>query len=86
MTIKSAKLADLYKDYECFHRDVTALPAFARSGGVTAIGESAFSVWIHPVNRVMAGALLSILPILALYLFTQRYFVESVERTGIAGD
>jgi len=38
------------------------------------------------VNRVMAGALLSILPILALYLFTQRYFVESVERTGIAGD
>jgi len=38
------------------------------------------------VNRVMAGTLLSILPILALYLFTQRYFVESVERTGIAGD
>ncbi|WP_314586719.1 carbohydrate ABC transporter permease [Paenibacillus terrigena] len=38
------------------------------------------------VNRVMAGALLSILPLLALYLFAQRHFVESVERTGIAGD
>lgn len=38
------------------------------------------------VNRVMAGALLSILPILLLYLLAQRHFVESVERTGIAGD
>jgi multiple sugar transport system permease protein len=37
-------------------------------------------------NRVMAGALLTILPMFILYLFTQRYFVESVERTGIAGD
>jgi len=37
-------------------------------------------------NRVMAGALMTILPILVLYLFTQRYFVESVERTGIAGE
>lgn len=41
-----------------------------------------------PTNneKVMAGALLSILPLLILYLFTQRYFVESVERTGIAGE
>lgn len=37
-------------------------------------------------NRIMAGALLTILPMLILYLFTQRYFVESVERAGIAGD
>lgn len=37
-------------------------------------------------NRVMAGSILLILPILLLYLFTQRYFVESVERTGIAGE
>jgi multiple sugar transport system permease protein len=37
-------------------------------------------------NRMMAGALMMLLPILLLYLFTQRYFVESVERTGIAGD
>jgi multiple sugar transport system permease protein len=38
------------------------------------------------VNRVMAGALLTILPMLILYLFTQRYFVESAERAGIAGE
>lgn len=37
-------------------------------------------------NRVMAGAMLTILPMLILYLFTQRYFVESVERAGIAGE
>lgn len=41
-----------------------------------------------PTNyeKLMAGAVLSILPMLALYLFAQRYFVEGVERTGIAGE
>ena len=28
---------------------------------------------------------LVILPLLILYLFMQRYFVESIERTGIVG-
>lgn len=37
-------------------------------------------------NRNMAGALLTILPLILLYGFAQRYFIESVERTGIAGD
>ncbi len=32
-----------------------------------------------------AGMILVILPLLILYLFVQRYFVESVERTGIVG-
>lgn len=32
-----------------------------------------------------AGALLSILPPLVIYIFTQRYFTESIERTGIVG-
>ncbi|MCJ8012600.1 M60 family metallopeptidase [Paenibacillus sp. KQZ6P-2] len=56
MTIKSAKLTDLYKDYERFHCDVAALPAFVRSGGVTAIGESAFPVWIHPESNPIIAA------------------------------
>lgn len=34
----------------------------------------------------MAGTLLSILPLLILYSFLQRYFVESIEKTGIAGE
>jgi len=32
-----------------------------------------------------AGEMLFIAPVLILYLFVQRYFVESVERTGIVG-
>jgi multiple sugar transport system permease protein len=32
-----------------------------------------------------AGAILVILPMLIFYIFTQRFFVESVERTGIIG-
>lgn len=31
------------------------------------------------------GILLAILPLIILYLFVQRYFVESIERTGIVG-
>lgn len=33
----------------------------------------------------MAGNVLTILPLLILYFFAQRYFVESVDRTGITG-
>jgi multiple sugar transport system permease protein len=36
-------------------------------------------------GTIMASALLVILPLLVLYLFTQRYFVESIERTGLIG-
>jgi len=44
-----------------------------------------------PVNRInesirMAGTLLTIAPLLLLYLVTQRQFVESVETTGITGE
>lgn len=38
------------------------------------------------LNQVMAAVILTILPILILYLFVQRHFVESVERSGIAGE
>jgi multiple sugar transport system permease protein len=34
-------------------------------------------------GTIMAATLLVILPLLILYLFTQRYFVESIERTGL---
>ncbi|WP_199621610.1 carbohydrate ABC transporter permease [Paenibacillus alkalitolerans] len=37
-------------------------------------------------NQIMAAVLLTILPVLILYLFVQRHFVESVERAGIAGE
>lgn len=38
------------------------------------------------MNQIMAGVVITILPMLILYLIAQRHFVESVERTGIAGD
>jgi len=34
---------------------------------------------------VYAGVLLAIAPILTLYMFLQRYFVEGLERSGIVG-
>ncbi|GFR38618.1 transporter [Insulibacter thermoxylanivorax] len=38
------------------------------------------------MNQIMAGVVITILPMLILYLAAQRHFVESVERTGIAGE
>lgn len=34
---------------------------------------------------MMGGVLITILPLLVLYVFTQRFFTESIERTGIVG-
>ena len=42
----------------------------------------------NPLNSrmfIQAGALITIAPLLILYLFTQRFFTESIERTGIVG-
>jgi len=36
-------------------------------------------------GTIMTAALLVVLPLLVLYVFTQRYFVESIERTGLIG-
>ncbi|UVI31504.1 carbohydrate ABC transporter permease [Paenibacillus spongiae] len=39
----------------------------------------------HTSLYLNTGTLMGILPIFILYLFAQRYFVESVERTGLVG-
>jgi multiple sugar transport system permease protein len=42
----------------------------------------------NPLNSrmfIQAGALITIAPLLILYLFTQKFFTESIERTGIVG-
>lgn len=36
-------------------------------------------------NYLMAGAVMSILPILAIYAFLQRYFVRGIAMTGLGG-
>ena len=35
--------------------------------------------------RLLAGCLLVILPLIVLYIFLQKYFTDSIERTGIVG-
>lgn len=37
------------------------------------------------ITQTMASAMLAILPILVIYIILQRYFTESIERTGIVG-
>lgn len=37
------------------------------------------------VTRIQAGSLLTIGPVLILYLILQKYFVESIDKTGIVG-
>jgi multiple sugar transport system permease protein len=39
----------------------------------------------HVAMIVDTGILLAIIPLIVMYLFVQRYFVESVERTGVVG-
>lgn len=37
------------------------------------------------IPQIQSAAILSILPLLTMYVFLQRYFTESIERTGIVG-
>ncbi len=37
------------------------------------------------INLLMAGAVITIIPILILYLFTQKQFTESIARSGLKG-
>ncbi len=37
------------------------------------------------LTRIQAACLIAILPLLILYIFTQKYFTESIENTGITG-
>ena len=37
------------------------------------------------ITRMQAGSVLAVAPLLIIYIFLQRYFTESIERTGIVG-
>ncbi|MFA5471163.1 MAG: carbohydrate ABC transporter permease [Acholeplasmataceae bacterium] len=55
------------------------------TGGLDLIGQD---VWANPVFLALisnVSALLMMLPLLIMYLFVQKQFVESIERTGIVG-
>lgn len=53
--------------------------------------ESMYPVTENSPNKInegikMAGTMISILPLLIVYFFLQRYFVESVDKSGITGE
>lgn len=53
--------------------------------------DSIYSAWEASPNRLnealrMAGTVLAISPLMIIYLFLQKYFVESVDRSGITGE
>ncbi len=55
------------------------------TGGLDLIGQN---VWENPLFLALisnVSALLMMLPLLIMYLFVQKQFVESIERTGIVG-
>jgi multiple sugar transport system permease protein len=55
------------------------------TGGLDLIGQD---VWENPLFLALisnVAALLMMLPLLVMYLFVQKQFVESIERTGIVG-
>jgi multiple sugar transport system permease protein len=55
------------------------------TGGLDLIGQN---IWENPMFTSLisnVAALLMMLPLLIMYLFVQKQFVESIERTGIVG-
>ena len=67
-----------------FMRQSKILPVLLRdfngtTSDATAIDQVSLSL------QAYAGILFLVIPLLILYLFTQRYFVESVERSGLVG-
>jgi ABC-type glycerol-3-phosphate transport system permease component len=70
--------AYLYPLFVARREDVMTLPvALATLQG----GPRALTEW----NIVMAGAVVAVLPILIVYLFAQRWFVQGVVSSGIKG-
>lgn len=63
--------------------DLISLKLTTLAGYLSTIGE------IYDPNHVdlivNAGVLFSILPVILIYIFLQRYFVEGIERSGIVG-
>ncbi|OZB94309.1 carbohydrate ABC transporter permease [Paenibacillus sp. XY044] len=62
--------------------------ADAQMGQMAQSVSSSQAIGMPPtlMNQIMAAVMLTIIPILLLYLFVQRYFVESIENSGIAGE
>lgn len=80
---------DLYTSSMLFNSDVLPITAmlntFHSNLSVVLSAQSLENSVSVGRAAVSAGALLTVIPPLVLYIFTQRFFVESIERTGIVG-
>jgi len=73
---------------ELMANSVAALPANVNQQLPRLLGFVATEARADPNHVAMivdTGILMAIAPLIILYLFVQRYFVESVERTGVVG-
>lgn len=73
-----------YYHASMFMPNKTLTIAMSAVGSLMQAEDTVFNPWAH-VAVMQAGCLLVVLPPLVVYLFMQRFFVESVERTGITG-
>ncbi|ALS23379.1 carbohydrate ABC transporter permease [Paenibacillus sp. YK5] len=55
----------------------------ARMAGEMAVAEGAGEITVYAEAIKMAASFLIIMPLLVVYLFAQRWFIEGVERTGL---
>jgi multiple sugar transport system permease protein len=58
---------------------------FARVGDVIAFSDGSMVTNMQNMLYDSAAMILHILPLLIIYAFTQRFFVQSIERSGIVG-
>ena len=63
----------------------TALSMFQQNLQVLASIGGNYNDTALTATRIQAAGLIGIAPLLVLYTFTQRFFIESVERTGLTG-
>ena len=76
----------LYKDNQPLSVFLTFLDAKLGVQGHNIIaGISSTDLWLLRESVLSCGCLLVIGPLLILYIFAQRFFTESIERTGIVG-
>lgn len=64
-------------------RTITVALSSLRVDLAAYVGGQTISDPISIITRMQAGALLTIVPLFILYLFTQKYFTDSIEHIGI---
>ena len=81
---------DYYSSSMYFVNEIKPIPVMLKNIE-TAMKMGSAAVFDRNTTRfevrmyMMGGTLLSILPPLLLYIFTQKFFTESIERTGLVG-